>query len=410
MLRRLITSIGLFAILALGVPAAYAAPHSQAPVPLLKKGAPVKWWFVFKFNAKAFPACGGTAVSCPFGGTVANKTSGQQYVYASNKNPALQKGGGCVGDATTDPVGATFDEVYNGPFYYVLWNDQPYGDPRIPACGKNCDSPWGHSKGLLAWNAQGSGLVMQVSTPDWPEAGSSKHPRKTDGNSLGCIAEDNDIKVSQHFFALKLTKDDVVKVLNGLSNASIATDPFNPQIVNNGGPSDIQALVQGLGKKSKSEDVLEERLSSGVTMVSKPSRLHVPPWQMLSSVLGGVPLRAATWWASPKIGATNSTSNITCWDGKLKPPGPVEIALTGKWDGHVFSLEGGPGTDRNHAKIGVSAGNGSHHYAIFSDLNQQGSLSGNCLSSQNGRGGLFYVLDDAALSRGVGSLISDHIQ
>jgi len=51
---------------------------------------------------------------------------------------------------------------------------------------------------------------------------------------------------------------------------------------------------------------------------------------------------------------------------------------------------GGAGPNFNHAKIGVSI-SGNHNYAIFGDMNQQGSLSTNCKSSQNGRGGLFYV-------------------
>jgi hypothetical protein len=39
-------------------------------------------------------------------------------------------------------------------------------------------------------------------------------------------------------------------------------------------------------------------------------------------------------------------------------------------------------------------------------MNQQGALSGaNCASSQNGRGGLFYVIDNAALAEGIRSLI-----
>jgi hypothetical protein len=39
-------------------------------------------------------------------------------------------------------------------------------------------------------------------------------------------------------------------------------------------------------------------------------------------------------------------------------------------------------------------------------MNQQGTLSGaNCASSQNGRGGLFYVIDNAALADGIRGLI-----
>src|SRR6266851_1513778 len=98
---------------------------SAAPVPLLEKGHPVDWWFVFKFNSQSFPGCGDSSTrTCPFGGTVQTYQFGQQYVYASSENPSLQKGRGCAGGTTTDPLGATFDEVYSSPVYYVIWNDQ----------------------------------------------------------------------------------------------------------------------------------------------------------------------------------------------------------------------------------------------------------------------------------------------
>lgn len=62
-----------------------------------------------------------------------------------------------------------------------------------------------------------------------------------------------------------------------------------------------------------------------------------------------------------------------------------------------FGLNGGSGPDFNHAKVAVST-SGNHHYEIFGDMNQQGAVSGSkCSSSQNGRGGLFFVLDDPDL-------------
>jgi hypothetical protein len=120
--------------------------------------------------------------------------------------------------------------------------------------------------------------------------------------------------------------------------------------------------------------------------------------------LGGVPLRAATWWAKPQIPSTTALTEIPCWDNSLGKTGPVEIATTGQWDGKVFGLKGGPGPDFNHAKIGVST-SGNSHYTIVGDMNQQGALSGNCASSQNGRGGLFYVVDNKNLTDGVTNLI-----
>jgi hypothetical protein len=372
---------------------------TTTPVPLLKVGQPVDWWFVFKFNAGSFPGCGGTDQrSCPFGGTVQSyKQFSQQFAFASSADHKLQQGGGCAGDTTVDPLGATFSQIYNGHFFYVLWNDQFYGDPMSDE-----SAPAGHSKGMLAWDNNGNGLALQVSTPSWPASGNAQNPRKTDGNTLGCV-KDNDVLVSQHFFSLKLNKDDVVAVLKALDNASVVTEPANSQIVNNGGPPDIQALAGSLGGKSSSKTATKVTLSTGVQLISKPSKLQVPPWQMVSALLGGEPLRVATWWARPEIPSTTTSSTVGCWDPALGKPGPVEIATSGTWNGTTLGLEGIPEADGNHAKIGVSTG--THTYAIFGDMNQQGALSTKCNSSQNGRGGLFYVVDDAPLAATVKDLI-----
>lgn len=385
----------LLALLSLGT----AAAQSRVPSPQLKGDEPVDWWFVFKFNAGSFPSCGGVERACPFGGSAQpyKQGFGQQFAYASSADPTLQKGGGCLGDSTADPVGATFDEIYNGHFSYVIWNDQFYDDP-LPTKG----APAGHSKGMLAWNDDGDGFVMQTSTPSWPASGNASIPRRTDGNTLGCI-KDNDVLVSQHVFALKLTRSDVITVLKALANASIVTDPANPQIVSASGPPDLQALVRSLGKKSPSKTATMDRLSSGVTLISKPSALNVAPWQMVSALLGGEPLRAATWWAKPKIPTTITGDAPACWDASLGAPGAVEIATTGSWSGTTIGFQGTATPSGNHAKIGVATG--KHPYVIFGDLNQQGALSGNCKSSQNGRGGLFYVIENSQLFNSVRDLI-----
>lgn len=349
---------------------------TDVPLPLLAKGHPVDWWFVFKLNSAVFPGCGGIVTrECLFGGSVENyRAFSQQFVYASSEDRTLQQGSGCAGDTMEDPVGATFEEVYDNSFDYVIWNDQFYDDPEIQGCGTSCSSPWGHSKGMLAWNDLGQGFVMQVTTPSWPASGSSRTPRKTDGNTLGCV-KDNNVQVSQHFFALKLTKDDLLKVLAALRNASVVTNPQDPQVVRNGGPADVQNLVKQLGTKSNSKAFTKDVLSTGVRLISKPSHLDVPPWQLVSSVLGGVALRTATWWANPKIYSTTSSADISCWDISLLKPGPIEIATTGHWSSKEFGLTGGPGLNFNHAKVGVSTA-GSESYSIFGDMNQQGTISG----------------------------------
>lgn len=376
--------------------------------PLMAKGHPVDWWFAFKFNSASFPKCAGGAVrQCPFGGQVQSSWTSfsQQFAVASSDSRSLQAGSGCAGDTTDDPIGATFDEIYNGTLSYVVWNDQFYQDPKLCGNSDSCSAPWGHSKGVIAWTDSGDGIVVQVTTPDWPGAGSKQHPRTQEGNTLGCTARDNDVLVSQHFFALKLSKDDVVKVLTALQNASVVTDASDVQIVKSGGPAEITTLVAKLGVKSDSTTFTHDTLSTGVQLISKPSALHVPPWQMVSAVLDGVSLRAATWWANPQIPSTTASTTIDCWDPSLSTPGAVEIATSGHFADKTFGLKGIATPDGNHAKIGVST-SGAHHYAIFGDMNQQGAISGNCKSSQNGRGGLFFVIDDAALSDSVKDLIS----
>lgn len=385
-----------------------APPTVLGQVPLLEQGQPVDWWVVFKFNSKSFPRCDSATSeqrACPFGGSVRSYAQySQQYVFASSSNPELKKGSGCAGETTADPLGATFGDVYEHPFFFVIWNDQFYNAPKIQGCsGNSCASPWGHSKGMLVWNDSGEGLVLQVTTPSWPAAGTKDRPRVSDGNTLGCV-KDNNVLVSQHFFALKLSKDDVVAVLNALQNASVVTDPSNPQLVNNGGPPDIQNLVSGLGVQSDSTAVFSQKLSTGVGLISKPSKLHVPPWQLVSSMLGGTSLRTATWWANPKIYTTTVSKKVTCWDDALGKPGRVEIATTGQWQETEFGLTGGLGANFNHAKIGVSISN-AKHYSIFGDMNQQGAISGSCGSSQNGRGGLFFVVDNETLTTSLTNLI-----
>ncbi len=391
------------------------SPPCAAPVPMLAKGHPVDWFFVFKLNTQAFPECGGGDTrTCPFGGTPTlayGKHFGQQFVYASAEAPALQDGGKeCLGTTTADPVGATFDEVYNGNFHYVVWNDQFKGSPTLP-CGANCDGPWGHSKGILAWNDAGEGLVMQVSTPSWPGSGNAKSPRVNDGNTLGCVTDD-DVEVSQHFFALHLTPSDLLSVLEGLSQASVATspEPKFASLVSNGGPEKVQDAVRELGTKSASATPMTVMLSTGVEMISKPSALAVPPWQMVSSLLGGAGLYVANWWTNPDLLASTTAENpveMGCWDDNALPqkPGPVVNATAGVWNGVSFGLLGGPNPNGNHAKVAVTT-TGTDRYAIFGDMNQEGSyVKPNCDVSQNGRGGTFYVVKNAQLAASVGALI-----
>ncbi len=382
---------------------------ATAPAPVVAQQE-VQWWAAFKLNATVFPtAPSDPGRSCPFGGDKQAYKASLQYAFATSQDPVIKAGQNLIGVGPDDPLGATYARMYNGAFHYVVWNDQFKGAIKAGGCTGECGSPWGHSKGMMAWNDAGEGMVLQVTTPGWPRAGGAQHPA-TDGvgDTLGCIQGDDDIEFSQDFFALKLTKDDVVQVLHALANSSVVTDPANPQLVSNGGPDDIRALVQTLGVKSQSQSPINTVLSSGVRLISKPSALHYPPWQLVSAELGGVPLKVANWWTEPAIPSTDAGTKIGCPAPSLPTPGAVVNVTFGQWDGKRMGLQGGGGPlGGNHGKIGVSS-DGVHSYAIFGDMNQQGSLGPDrCNSSQNGRGGMFFVVDNAQLAASVSQLLTD---
>jgi hypothetical protein len=405
--RAIALSLALVAapVLALADPAA-------APSPLLGGGQPVGWWFAYKFNSSSFPSAIMAQQTCRFGGEVQHKAFSQHYALASEADPALKTAGDDLGESPADPLGATFAEVWESGLNFVVWNDQLYGHPKVKG-----DGSWGHSKGLLAWNNAGEGFILQVTTPSWPGSGSAAFPRLGSGNTLGCIAAPNNLTNAQHFFALKLTHEDMLKVLDALATASVITaDPalgdLAPdaaaareahQLIRNGGPPDIYARVNKLGHRSKETAATVATLSSGVVLIAKPSDLNVPPWQLVSAILG-VPLRTATWWASPRIPSAHAGAP-GCWAPALGAPGEVQIATDGHWEGRPVSLIGGA----NHAKLGVSL-DPARPYVVFGDMNQQGTLvpkakgkAGKlaCSSSQNGRGGLFFVIENAPLAAGL---------
>lgn len=395
-------------------------PAKQLPLDVIVDGKPVPWWFAYKFSSSAFAGNRNDPDrACPFGGTPMRRSYSQRYVFATQASSALVDGPGLIGTSDKDPLGATFARIYRGNFYYVVWNDQFKGDPKIDASScsaTDCASPWGHSKGVLAWDQSGNGVVIQVSTPSWPGSGSAHFPRVA-GNTLGCVGNDNDVLNAQHFFALKLSRADVAMVLRGLARASVSTDITDPQLVNRtlkGQPplKELDDIVATLGKEVGDRTPDVEQLSSGVQLITKPSALHVPPWQFVSSMLGGEHLITATWWARTRIPSTHGQQDVHCWDPALKSaPGEVDVAVQSVYEGHQLAFTGGP----NHAKVGASFGGGGHHFAVFGDLNQQGTLGkpgssyADCGAGQNGRGGMFFVVADQTLSTGIAKLVTQQI-
>ena len=124
---------------------------------------------------------------------------------------------------------------------------------------------------------------------------------------------------------------------------------------------------------------------------------------MVSAILGGAQLTVATWLTGPHQIDDTKSGRPGCWDQTLGTPGAVTNADTGTWLKKVFGLTGGASPDRNHAKIGVST---PAKYAIFGDLNQEGTLSEPCDVSQNTRGGVFFVVESETLSASLGKMMN----
>lgn len=398
-----------------------SATGLQAPTdtlaPLAGDGTPVDWWFAFKFATTGFEGCSGE-LRCIFGGEPQNdRKYGLKFVSSQSvagRTSGLDFQETCLGSGE-DPVAKTFAQVYDGAANYIIWNDQFYEDPKLPnihpKCNqKSCGAPWAHSKGVMAWDKDGKGFLMQVSTPDWPGNGDKTHTRE-EGNTLGCT-KDNNVKVAQHFFALRLaTPADAVTALQALRRASVVSDPTNPTLMKlSEGPAELAEIARSLGTIDKTPSVFTGQFSvigaSGeqVRVIAKPHKLYVPPWQMVSALVGKA-LRSATWWAAPKI-ASQKAGTPGCWDSSLPPAHEVQVVKSGVWGEKTFSLEGGPGNNKNHAKIGHSL---SGSTVVLGDMNQQGSwdtADGPCDSSQNGRGGMFFIVDDEVLYAGVKALLT----
>lgn len=116
------------------------------------------------------------------------------------------------------------------------------------------------------------------------------------------------------------------------------------------------------------------------------------------------PLRVASWWTYPKILSTKD-GVPGCWSSELKEPKEVQVATSGQWNGKTMGLLGKSSTDGNHAKIAHSL-EGS--ISVFGDMNQDGSYTSadaRCDASQNGRGGLFFAIDNPILHDGLKKLL-----
>ena len=201
---------------------------------------------------------------------------------------------------------------------------------------------------------------MQVTTPigPEPEARSTRDPKN--GNTLGC-RKGQYVLVSQHFFALKLKQGRRGQSLTALQNASVVTDTHNPQIVKNGGPTDITVLVARLGVKSTGT-AFHPRHSFDWRAVDFKA-FRAPCATVANGVFGARwrLTKSCNLVGEPQIPSTTSSTTIDCWTRRSHPWRSRNCNLRAV-SGQDIWLKGLADADGNHAKIGVStSGSSSLH-------------------------------------------------
>ena len=202
------------------------------------------------------------------------------------------------------------------------------------------------------------------------------------------------VAFSQHFFALKLNKADVVTVLAGAAERERRHRSGKPQIVQRrpGGRSQWSRSRRAISKERRRSH--QERASRGRDPdleavrpgMSRPGRWFRRCWAMPGE-------RSATWWMKPWIYHQMARRGSMLGRATLGPkPGPVAIAGTG-----AGMSRDQPHRPLNHAKFGTTT-SADKRFSILGDLNQQGAIAPpGCDKSQNGRGGLFFVVRGQAV-------------
>ena len=296
----------------------------------------------FKFNSsKSFAGCEPASKNpgqknptmtatgnASFGGVVQTKPAfGQQFAFASSEDGALRQGSGCAGATLTDPIGATFDQVYNGSFHYLIWNDQFYHDPvGLGLQGRQLRRALGPLEGTA--RLERCGRRLRHAGLDAGVAALGQQPVRHAQGEQGQYARLQQLEQqSARQPALLCAQADqqrcLVEVLDGAEECERG-DRSRPslQIVQNGGPPDVRKLVDDSenGRTQGRASIIKTELSSGVIMISKPSGLACAALADGFVIADSEPTpaehaqRTATWWTKPWIPTTTNSTAIRCWD------------------------------------------------------------------------------------------------
>ncbi len=140
----------------------------------------------------------------------------------------------------------------------------------------------------------------------------------------------------------------------------------------------------------------------------KGSEDHFIPWSYVTAKLNAG-LRVLSWYSHPYTpplcqGDTSGAAScaypgfntIQIVNGLQLPDGSYS------WCGHGAASNSG-----NHAKIGIGI---NSNWVVFGDMNMQGTINSYCDSSQMGRGGGFYAIQNQTLWNGFNKVFSSHCQ
>jgi len=296
----------------------------------------------------------------------------------------------------------------------------------LPHYNNICSSPYGHSKGALAYEESGTGFFLQGTTPNWPDPS-----QKSTYTPLGCQLDSN-TDLSQSFLGLTLDADTFSEMAPYIEAARLCSTGTTSCRNGSAGHmidfnctseqtraedwSILDTAFSGTSTSDMHSSTYSGTTSGGVDfkLIAKAEADAIPPWLLVASELG-VDLGVSSWldfnygFASLCSGddyssATNQMCLVSDDLGiSLNENGgavqSVENALAASFEINgvdlAWALWGEFTSIASHAKFAI-ASEFDNPWFVSGDENNQGwSCSTSCSGSQSGRGGLFFALNNS---------------
>lgn len=181
-------------------------------------------------------------------------------------------------------------------------------DKGLPHYYSTCSSPFGHSKGAMAYEKNGQGFFLQGTTPNWPDPS-----QKSTYAPLGCQL-DNNVYLSQSFMGLTLNSDTFTDMAPYIQAARVCSTgtiscagsdaaghviDYNctSEQTRNESWSILDTAFAGTSNSKINSKSEVFKTSGGVqfTFTAHSSADDVPPWLIVANELG-VDLGVSSWW------------------------------------------------------------------------------------------------------------------